>query len=214
MGKKAIRKEGPKAKSKNASRVTARKRRAEKRPGSWCRDIWPQERDILYRPERLKYVRRAIAPKECVFCEAALESPRPSTLLLYRDQHVLVMLNKFPYNTGHLLVMPRRHCGDPLLLSEPEYLSVQKMVRYVLYVVREVYAADGVNVGLNLGKVAGAGIPEHLHYHLIPRWSGDTNFFPLIAETKVLVETLEQSYGRLIPYFNEGIRDLELGNTR
>ena len=109
----------------------------------------------------------------------------------------MVVLNKFPYNSGHLLVLPQRHCGDLLSLSDEEFFDLQKTVRLSMGALQEVYAPGGINLGLNHGAVAGAGIPEHIHYHLIPRWAGDLNFFPLIAETKVVVESLEQTYEKL-----------------
>lgn len=115
----------------------------------------------------------------------------------------MVILNKFPYNTGHVLVLPLRHCGDLLSLSDIEYVDLQETVRKTMKALTEIYEPGGINLGLNHGAVAGAGIPEHLHYHIIPRWSGDLNFFPLIAETKVLVESLDQTYDKLMGYFKK-----------
>lgn len=115
----------------------------------------------------------------------------------------MIMLNKFPYNSGHLLVLPRRHCGDLLKLSDVEFEDLNNSIRKAMAALNEIYQPGGINIGLNHGATAGAGIPEHLHYHMVPRWSGDLNFFPLIAETKVLVETLEQTYGRLLEYFKK-----------
>ena len=115
----------------------------------------------------------------------------------------MVVLNKFPYNTGHTLILPTRHCGELTDLSEEEYGAVMKLLRKTLAALQKSYACPGLNIGLNHGAVAGAGIPDHLHWHIIPRWHGDTNFFPLIAETKVLSETLEQTFQRLHPLFEE-----------
>lgn len=163
---------------------------------------WPNERQILFKPERLKYVRKVDKPKGCVFCAAVEKGVGSKSLLLFDGKHAIVILNKYPYNNGHALVLPRRHCGDFLELNPNEQLEINRCLKQVIHALGETYSPAGFNVGLNLGSAAGAGIPEHLHYHVIPRWRGDTNFFPLIAETKVVVETLEQTFDRLIPYFN------------
>jgi ATP adenylyltransferase len=161
------------------------------------KDIWPLERDVLFRPDRMKYVRKLIKSEGCVFCRAAKEEASLETLCVYKTDHSMVVLNKFPYNSGHVLVLPLKHCGDLLKLTEVEFNDLQHTIRKVMKALMETYEPGGINVGLNHGAVAGAGIPEHLHYHLIPRWAGDVNFFPLIAETKVLVESLEQTYEKL-----------------
>jgi len=165
--------------------------------------IWPLEKDVLFRPDRFKYVRKIVQPKGCVFCEAAKSPMSFETLCVYQTKHSMVVLNKFPYNSGHILVLPKRHCADPLDLSNEEYFDLHDLLRVALLVVREAYQPGGVNMGLNLGAVAGAGIPDHIHYHLIPRWSGDLNFFPLVAETKVVIESLEMSFERLVQCFND-----------
>jgi ATP adenylyltransferase len=159
--------------------------------------IWPIERDILYRPDRLKYVRKLIKPKGCVFCTAANAKVGISHLVVKRTQYSMVVLNKFPYNPGHVLVMPIRHCGELLKLSLSEYNDLQGLIRETYAALTEAFDPSGINLGLNHGSAAGAGIPEHLHYHIIPRWKGDLNFFPLIAETKVIPTTLESTYDRL-----------------
>lgn len=165
--------------------------------------IWPLEKDILFRPDRYKYVRKLVVPEGCVFCLPAKGEPSFENLCVYKTKHSMVVVNKFPYNSGHVLVLPQRHCGDLLDLPEAEYVDLQHLVRTTVKALKEVYKPAGFNIGLNHGAVAGAGIPEHLHYHIIPRWAGDLNFFPLIAETKVVVESLEQSFERLLRYFNE-----------
>lgn len=162
-----------------------------------AKDIWPMERDVLFRPDRMKYVRKLIKSEGCVFCRAAKEEVSFETLCVFKSKHSMVVLNKFPYNSGHILVLPRRHCGDLLQLGQEEFHDLQDTIRLVMGALNELYQPGGYNVGLNHGSVAGAGIPEHLHYHVIPRWSGDLNFFPLIAETKVLVESLEQTYEKV-----------------
>lgn len=160
--------------------------------------IWPQERDFIFRPDRLKYIRRLKNNTDCVFCSTAgQKKANPESLLLHRTKHSQIVLNKYPYNTGHLIVAPLKHTGVIFDLSDEEYSDLMFLIRFSGRLVKSVYPAQGLNIGINHEKAAGAGIPDHLHWHVIPRWFGDTNFFPVIAETKVLPETLEQSYEKL-----------------
>lgn len=165
------------------------------------KNIWPAERDVLFRPDRYKYVRKMIKPEGCVFCNAAKAGVEFDSLCIYQTKHSMIVLNKFPYNSGHILVLPRKHIGDLLELSQDEYDDLHQLLREAVKAVRQVYEPAGLNVGLNQGAVSGAGIPDHLHYHVIPRWAGDLNFFPLIAETKTVIESLEMSFERLLTYF-------------
>jgi ATP adenylyltransferase len=165
------------------------------------KEIWPLERDVLFRPDRFKYVRKLIHPEGCVFCTAAKEQPGFDTLCVHKSQHAMIILNKYPYNSGHLLVIPQNHEGDMLNLSDVEFKDLHQTLKLAIDALRQVYQPGGMNVGLNLGAVAGAGIPDHLHYHVIPRWSGDLNFFPLVAETKTVIESLEMTFDRLVAYF-------------
>ncbi|MBX2993973.1 MAG: HIT domain-containing protein [Bdellovibrionaceae bacterium] len=161
------------------------------------------ERDVLFRPDRLKYVRKLVREEGCVFCKAASKPVGFESLCVYKTKHSMVVLNKFPYNSGHVLILPRRHCGDLLELSSEEWADLSELIRTAMLVVKTAYQPGGFNAGLNHGAVAGAGIPQHLHFHLIPRWSGDLNFFPLIAETKVVIENLETSFERLFSGFHQ-----------
>ena len=192
----ARRDSGKKAAKGGTSRSSKRPKRASSQAE------WPDKRQVLFKPERLKYVRKQIAVKGCVFCEALARGVNRDSLVLYADDTVMVIMNKFPYNTGHVLVLPRRHEGELTSLTPDENARVFAMVQTCVSILKEAYSPAAFNVGLNLGAGAGAGIPEHLHTHVIPRWTGDTNFFPLIAQTKVVVETLEQTYDRLIPFFD------------
>ncbi len=192
-----------KAKSKSSSRV-GRKSKATSLHLQAGSEIWPLERDVLFRPDRFKYVRKLIKPEGCVFCRAAEEKPGFETLCVYQSRHSMILLNKFPYNSGHVLVLPRKHCGDLLKLSEAEFEDLHLTLKKAVQAVTEIYQPGGVNTGMNIGAVAGAGIPEHLHYHVIPRWAGDLNFFPLVAETKAVIESLEMSFERLVAYFRGG----------
>ncbi|MGZ3771779.1 MAG: HIT family protein [Bdellovibrio sp.] len=199
--KKKLRKKNKKAVSKNL-KVKKNKGAVEAKL-KIDQEVWPLERDVLFRPDRMKYVRKLIKPEGCVFCKAAQNEISFETLCVYKSEYSMVMLNKFPYNSGHLLILPQRHCGDLLKLSEDEFRDLQDTIRLAMKAVNQAYDPGGINIGLNHGAVAGAGIPEHMHYHLIPRWAGDLNFFPLIAETKVLVESLEQTYQKLWGIFKE-----------
>lgn len=170
---------------------------------SMYENVWPQERDYMVRSDRIRYVRQLKTKSDqCVFCEALKRNEFSSeTLVLHKNKHSMVILNKYPYNTGHVLVLPLRHEGNLELLSAEEITDLALLKQKCLSILKQEYNCTGLNIGLNHGHVAGAGIPEHLHWHIIPRWMGDTNFFPLIAETKVQVESLEDSYNRLRPYF-------------
>lgn len=166
-------------------------------------DIWPQERDVIEKPERYKYVRKLIKPKSCVFCTALKTGVNAKSLVLHKTKHSMVVANKYPYNSGHLLVLPLKHIGSLIDLSDEQYLDLMHLMRETAKILYKVYGCQAMNLGMNHGRVAGAGIPDHLHWHLIPRWAGDTNFFPLIAETKVLPETVSQSYKKLKPHFKK-----------
>ena len=158
-------------------------------------------KNLFFRPERRKYILEKRTQSHCVFCEALKKGVGKETLLIFKSVASMVFLNKYPYNSGHLLVLPKRHIGRLTALSDEEYEDLFWTLRKALTALEKAYECESLNLGINQGKTAGAGIPDHLHYHLIPRWQGDTNFFPLIAHSKVLVENLEQSYERLMPYF-------------
>lgn len=158
---------------------------------------------ILFRPDRWKYIKRTDEDKECVFCRAARLEPAFETLTVFKTNYSMVVLNKYPYNTGHILVIPRRHEGDYLKLTQAEFEDLHETLRLGVKAVKEVYESHGINVGLNLDKAAGAGIPDHMHYHIVPRFRGDMNFFPLIAETKVVPEALEETYRKMKEFFQK-----------
>ncbi|MGZ3722259.1 MAG: HIT family protein [Bdellovibrionales bacterium] len=166
------------------------------------KDVWPTERDFFERPERFRYVRKLLPEnKDCVFCEAAKAKPSFESLVLVKDENCVIVMNKYPYNSGHLLITPVKHIGNLWELDDDINAALAGWMKKSTAILKEVTGCQGFNLGLNQGKVAGAGIPDHLHWHVIPRWGGDTNFFPLIAETKVLPETLEQTYSRLQAHF-------------
>ncbi len=135
---------------------------------------------------------------ECVFCALAPLDPSEESGVLWHDQSSFVVLNAFPYGSGHLLVLPRRHVSNPDELSDAEYESFFWAIRRTIRALDAAYASDGMNVGMNLGQAAGAGIPKHLHAHALPRWNGDTNFMSTIAETRVLPESLASTWRKVV----------------
>jgi ATP adenylyltransferase len=134
----------------------------------------------------------------CVFC--AIPKTEAEQVLV-RGELAYVVLNKFPYNPGHLLVVPVRHVGDLEEVTPDENVELQALLQRAIAAIRRTVDPHGFNIGLNLGRIAGAGIPEHLHWHVVPRWSGDTNFMPVVGDTRVLPELLAETYLRLKPGF-------------
>ena len=155
--------------------------------------------DRLWSPWRLAYVTAAHTATDCIFCDALEHAD--AQLVLLRGPHAFVILNLYPYNNGHLMVAPNRHINTLVGLSSDEQGELMRMARWGEMALTEAYQPQGINVGINLGKAAGAGIEDHLHVHLVPRWSGDTNFMTAIAETRVLPEELGQTAARLRPIF-------------
>ena len=145
----------------------------------------------LWAPWRLAYVQHADELDRCIFCEPEAE------LLVYEGERALVVMNKFPYSSGHLLVAPRRHVGDFGALADDESLEVHRLASNGIEALRAVYAPHGFNLGWNIGRVAGAGIEDHVHLHVVPRWSGDTSFMPVLGDVKVLPEHLLETARRL-----------------
>lgn len=161
----------------------------------------------LWSPWRMEYLESARDDEDekdaCVFC-ALLELDDPGgARILAHDGLAFVALAKYPYNPGHLLVLPVRHAGDLEDLSGEESAAITNLIHRSLRALRATSDPEGFNVGLNLGRAAGAGIPGHLHWHVVPRWGGDTNFMPVVAQTRVLPELLQQTYAKLRPGFDE-----------
>jgi ATP adenylyltransferase len=153
--------------------------------------------DRLWAPWRMAWLRNAEAPGGCLFCRVAAARADRRDLVLARNPHALLMLNRFPYASAHLMVAVVRHAGQFHELSAPERTDVLDLVALAERALAAEYAPHGVNYGLNVGKVAGAGFPGHLHLHMVPRWNGDTNFMPAIAQTRVLPEALVETWTRL-----------------
>ena len=158
----------------------------------------------LWAPWRRDFV-TAEKPSACIFCRFPEEKDDRGNLVLGRTAHSFAVLNRFPYNNGHLMVVPRRHLSDFTQLSQEELLDLNGLLQTALRIVQAVYGPDGANLGMNVGADAGAGIVGHLHWHLVPRWRGDTNFMPVLAGTKVMVEHLDQTWQALRPRFDEAL---------
>jgi len=138
----------------------------------------------------------------CFLCEkAAAESKDEENYVLYRGKHNFVILNAYPYNTGHLMVVPYRHGGNMDELTEDEMAGHLRIVSKSLDALKRAFEAQGFNIGMNIGKVAGAGLADHLHTHIVPRWEGDTNYMPVIADIKVVPEGLKATYNKLKSHF-------------
>jgi ATP adenylyltransferase len=157
-----------------------------------------------FTPWRMRYIKRADASAGCVFCamrDAAGQGRDAELLVLSRHRSCFTVLNLFPYNTAHLMVVPLRHGGDLTALPADQAAELFAVGRAALHALTAEYGPHGFNLGMNLGASAGAGIAEHLHLHVVPRWNGDTNFLPIVAETKLIPETLAETYRRLQPHF-------------
>jgi len=159
----------------------------------------------LYAPWRMQYILSGDeTAATCIFCALparAAERHREDLILLCRED-VFVIMNRYPYNNGHVMVVPRRHAADPADLPGAEHAALFGLVTASTRAMRGVLSPHGFNVGMNLGRVAGAGIDQHCHVHIVPRWNGDTNFMPVLGETKVISEHLTATYDRLRPAFD------------
>lgn len=156
---------------------------------------------VLWAPWRMAYV-GGPRPAGCIFCEAWGAGDDTAALVLARTHGALVMMNRYPYANGHLMVAPRRHCACPTELQIEEHRRLADALRATVEVLREVLRPEGFNIGMNLGAAAGAGVPDHLHWHIVPRWVGDTNFVPLLADVRVMPEHLQALHTRLKPAFD------------
>ena len=150
----------------------------------------------IFAPWRIRYI---MSPKHegCIFCDFPKENRDEERLIVYRGEKCFVMMNNYPYNPGHVMVAPYRHVGSLEELDESEALEIMKLSQRAVKVIRETMDPDGFNLGINLGKVAGAGIEDHIHLHIVPRWNGDTNFMPVIADVKIIPEAVEETYKKL-----------------
>ena len=153
--------------------------------------------DYLWTPWRYTYVIEGERPSGCVFCDAAGADNDRENLIIHRAEHNFIILNRFPYTNGHVMIVPLAHVSSLSALTEQALLEMMRLAREAERQLRAIYRPDGLNIGLNLGRSAGAGIADHLHMHVLPRWAGDTNFMTVTGETRVLPEDLPTTWEKL-----------------
>lgn len=158
--------------------------------------------DYLFTPWRYTYITGANAPSDCLFCgliQPKNDQPKndEQALIVHRGQHCFVVLNAFPYTSGHAMIVPYEHVDELTKLSQPPAQEMMALTQRLEGVLRELYRPDGINLGMNIGKAAGAGVVGHIHMHILPRWFGDVNFMSTIGETRVLPEDLQTTYKKL-----------------
>jgi len=151
---------------------------------------------LLWSPWRMEYVKRE-KEKGCVFCNRIKQNDDKKNLILIRYKYSFVIMNLYPYNNGHLMVVPYRHVSDYGSLKEIERNEIAELTNLSIKVMKNVLNPQGFNIGMNIGSIGGAGIADHLHQHIVPRWEGDTNFMPIIGHTKVIVDSLNETYNDL-----------------
>ncbi|MFW5714621.1 MAG: HIT family protein [Brevefilum sp.] len=153
--------------------------------------------DYIWTPWRMKYIQEHQPDDECIFCLAVESDDDEKHLVFYRGDHVYMLLNRYPYTSGHVMCVPYAHEARLHDLEEATRAEMMEMMTRAVQVLQPVYEPDGFNIGLNLGEMAGAGVAEHLHTHIVPRWAGDANFMTSVSATRVLPETLSETYRRV-----------------
>jgi len=156
--------------------------------------------EYLWAPWRIEYIKK-VKERGCIFCQKPAEESDAASYILYRGQKNFIIMNSYPYNPGHLMIAPYRHVAGLDELSDEELGEHYKMVAQSTRILTQVFKPDGFNIGMNLGRIAGAGIDKHIHTHIVPRWAGDTNFMPVLADTRVINEALEETYQKLVGKF-------------
>jgi len=150
----------------------------------------------IFAPWRIRYI-LSPKPKECIFCTYPKLNDDKKSLIVYRGKKCYIIMNRNPYNPGHVMVCPYRHVSTPEDLEKSEMIESMSLVALFIKAARRAFNPDGFNVGINIGKVAGAGIEEHLHIHVVPRWQGDTSFMPVLSDVQVIPEALEETYEKI-----------------
>ena len=161
--------------------------------------------DILWAPWRIEYIENAEKTTGCIYCVKPSQSDDRGSLITHRGKYAFVIMNRYPYNNGHLMVVPFRHTADLSVLEDSEKLELFDLLIASQRVLTQVMNPQGFNIGMNLGRTAGAGVADHLHFHVVPRWNGDTNFMPVLGHTKVVSEGLDQTWSKLVGAFNKKI---------
>ena len=156
----------------------------------------------LWAPWRMQYIQKIGSEKGCIFCTKPRQSNDRKNLVLYRGKYCFVILNLYPYNNGHMMVVPYRHTPRVSDISGATLAELWDLVGRCIEILRKRFHAEGFNVGINAGKIAGAGIKEHLHVHIVPRWNGDTNYMPVIGGAKVISQALSDAWEQLYPLFH------------
>jgi len=153
--------------------------------------------DYLFTPWRYTYITGATAPGDCLFCGLLQAKDDEKTLIVHRAKYCFVVLNAFPYTSGHVMVVPYEHLDELSKLSQPAAQEMMELTQKLEGILRELYRPDGINMGMNIGKAAGAGVAGHIHMHVLPRWFGDVNFMSAVGETRVIPEDLQTTYQKL-----------------
>jgi ATP adenylyltransferase len=159
--------------------------------------------EYISAPWRKEYVRRISKMSGCIFCQALKSKDDKGAFILFRGVHNFIVLNKYPYTSGHLMIAPYKHLSSFERAKKDSTDEMAGLLKLSLKVLRKEYCPQGFNTGMNLGKCAGAGVADHYHLHVIPRWTGDSHFMPIVGETKVMIENLETTYDRLFPLFQK-----------
>ena len=159
--------------------------------------------DYLWTPWRYAYIKESQGGGGCIFCEKLNQRDDASALIIHRGVHCFICLNAYPYNNGHAMVVPYAHLDELLKLPDESAAEMMQLTQRLESVLRQLYRPDGINLGMNIGKAAGAGVAGHIHMHILPRWIGDTNFMTVTGETRVLPETLETTYTRMKQAFED-----------
>jgi ATP adenylyltransferase len=160
---------------------------------------------VMWAPWRMAYIKGGRKPTSCIFCRAGGKQDDAPNLVLHRGRHGFVIMNRFPYNSAHLMVAPYAHVNSLDKLEDSASLDLIRLTNVCVSVLRKSLRPQGFNIGINLGRVSGAGIEAHVHIHLVPRWNGDTNFMPLFAETRVIPEHLDATYRKLRKQFPHAV---------
>jgi ATP adenylyltransferase len=151
----------------------------------------------LWAPWRMQYIKRADGAEGCIFCAFPAEERDDENLIVLRGERAFIILNAFPYSNGHLMISPYRHTADLDQLEDAEMLEMMSLTRRSVNLLKEAFRPDGFNIGINMGRAAGAGIEDHVHIHVVPRWSGDTNFMPVLGDVRVIPESLQAVHSTL-----------------
>ncbi len=155
-------------------------------------------------PWREEYVKEASKMKECIFCQAINMKENREAYILYRGEHNFIILNRYPYTPGHLMIAPNMHIDSIEKADKNATDEMTDLLKFSIKTLRQHYRPHGFNTGMNIGRSAGAGVADHYHLHVIPRWTGDSNFMPLIGKTKVVIEGVDSSYDKLVHLFHKG----------